>query len=55
MVREKFRNGRKLYICKVCGLAYKERIWAEKCQDFCKKYGACSIEIIPHAVNEDNK
>jgi len=52
MVREVIKDGKKLYICEVCGLAYKEKSWAEKCQDFCKKYGACSIEIISHAVNK---
>ena len=51
MVREMRRNGEKLYACEICKLLYKEKAWAEKCQDFCAKYNACSIEITSHAVN----
>jgi len=30
---------------------YKEKKWAEKCEEFCKKYNACSIEITKQALN----
>jgi len=25
--------------------------WAEKCEEFCKKHHACSLEITKHAVS----
>ena len=53
MVREMKKKGKTFYTCEVCGLAYEERIWAEKCEDFCVKHGACSLEITSHAVHID--
>jgi len=50
VVKEKLIGGRVLFICEECGLAYEDRSWAEKCEDFCSKYHACSIEITRHAV-----
>jgi len=43
-------RGEMLYVCKACGFAYGDRKWAEKCEGFCTKYNACSIEIAGHAV-----
>ena len=40
----------KLYQCKECKLYYKDKELAKKCEDFCKKYHACSLEITKHAV-----
>ena len=39
-----------LYQCKECKLYYKDKKLAEKCYEYCKKYKACSLEIIKHAV-----
>lgn len=50
MVREIRKNGETLYVCEVCGFKYKEKHWAEKCQDYCSKHNACSLEITNHAV-----
>lgn len=50
MVRDISKNGEKLYACEICKLLYKERRWAEKCQNFCKKYNACSLDITHHAI-----
>jgi len=36
--------------CMECGFLYKEKPWAEKCEDYCKRYHACSVEITKHAV-----
>ena len=40
----------KLYRCKECGFAYKEKELAKECEDFCKKHHQCSLEITRHAV-----
>jgi hypothetical protein len=52
VVREMCRHLERLYVCEVCSLAYKERVLAEKCEDFCKRHNACSIEITVHAVKK---
>ncbi len=41
-----------LYQCPECGLYYKEKQWAEKCEVWCGKYKSCNIEIIKHAINK---
>jgi len=50
MVQEVKKKGETFYTCEVCGLAYKEKIWAEKCENFCTKRHACSLEITSQAV-----
>ena len=50
MVKEFTYNGETVYVCEKCGLKYRKRIWAEKCEEFCTKYNACSIEITKHAI-----
>lgn len=41
--------------CKICKLSYEEKEWAEKCEEFCKKNHACSMEITKHAVKPEKK
>ncbi|MBS7617515.1 hypothetical protein KEJ25_02765 [Candidatus Bathyarchaeota archaeon] len=50
MVKEERRENETFYICEECGLAYKERSWAERCEEFCSKYRSCSLEITKHAI-----
>ena len=50
MVKEIEKNGKKYYICEICKFAYESREWAEKCENFCKEYNSCSLEITKHAV-----
>jgi len=52
MVSEIRRDGKVLYACDICGFLYKEKSWAEKCQEYCAAHGACSLEITSHAVSE---
>jgi len=40
----------KFYECSICGLKYKERKWAKKCEEWCRKYKSCNLEITKHAV-----
>jgi len=51
MVKGLKRQGKTYYLCPVCGIAYLDREWAEKCQDFCARYSSCSLEITGHAVS----
>lgn len=50
MVKEILKNKKYYYICEECGLAYKDKAWAEKRQNFCSKHHACSIEITKYAI-----
>lgn len=50
MVKEVEKGNRTFYTCEACGLTYEERIWTERCEDFCTKHRACSLEITSHAV-----
>ncbi|RDE10761.1 MAG: hypothetical protein C4K47_10955 [Candidatus Thorarchaeota archaeon] len=43
-----------LYLCEECGLGYRERAWAEKCEMWCKTHKSCSLEIMSHAAKAPN-
>ncbi len=51
MVKEIKRGHEAFYVCEECVLAYRERRWAEKCEEFCFKYHSCSLEITEHALS----
>ena len=51
--KEKNINNKNTYQCKECGLHYKDKHTAEKCEAWCKEHKTCNIEIIRHA--EENK
>ena len=51
MVKEEIINNKKYYQCEICKFYYKDKKWAQKCEDFCFKYESCSVEIVKHAVN----
>lgn len=36
--------------CPVCKLYYKTKELAQKCENFCRTYKSCSLEITKHAV-----
>lgn len=47
----KIRRGNKYYFaCSKCGLAYRERIIAEKCEKWCTAHKSCNLEIIKNAI-----
>ncbi len=50
MVKETKKNGKTLYICEECGVAYEEKEWAEKCQQWCEQHQSCNLEIIQHSI-----
>jgi len=53
MVRTVKKRGKTFYACGACGFTYEEKMWAEKCEDFCTKHHSCSLEITSHAVKID--
>ena len=38
------------WICDECKLKYKDKIWADKCEEWDKKHKSCNLEITRHAV-----
>lgn len=49
---EKLRRGKMtLYVCEECGLKYRDYEIAKKCEEWCRKHGACNLEIIRHAID----
>ncbi|MCH8049067.1 hypothetical protein IIC44_03145 [Patescibacteria group bacterium] len=52
MVKILKEGNNELYQCEECGFKYKEKEWAEKCQEWCKEHNSCNLEIIEHAVEE---
>ena len=43
------------YQCSECGFWYKDEEWAKKCEDWCRKYKSCNLEIIRHAIKNSEK
>ena len=39
-----------LFTCPECGLSYKDKTWADKCERWCKENHSCNLEITKHAV-----
>lgn len=39
-----------VYLCGECGLGYENVVTAQKCEEHCKKYNSCSLEITKDAV-----
>lgn len=38
--------------CEECGLIYKDKEWALKCEAWCKENRSCNLEIIEHAIRD---
>ena len=38
------------YQCGVCKFVYKEKRWAQKCQDWCDTHPTCNDKITTHAA-----
>ncbi len=46
------KRVKNFWVCEECGLKYKEKKWAEKCEAWCRKHKSCNLEITKHAVKE---
>ena len=56
MVKAIEKKGKTLYIYEECGLAYEEKEWAEKCQQWCEEHeGTCNMEISEHSVDSGHR
>ncbi len=50
MVKEIVIEGKNIFVCEECGLGYLSIELAKKCEAYCSKNHACSLEIIKNAV-----
>jgi len=41
------KNG---YVCEECKFKYKDKIIAQKCENWCKKHKSCNLKITKYAV-----
>ncbi len=46
------KNKPEFYTCSECGLSYKEKGVAQKCEDWCKQHTSCNLEITKDSVNK---
>lgn len=44
----------KVFACPECGLEYKDADWAKKCAAWCQEHHSCNLEIIKHAIENEN-
>lgn len=42
-------SNNSLFQCTECGLKYKDKEWAEKCEAWCSAHQSCNLEITAHA------
>ncbi len=54
MVEKIVTKGKNIYKCSVCGFGYLNDKLANRCEDYCTKHGACSLEITKHAIVKGN-
>ncbi|MEM5801650.1 MAG: hypothetical protein QXE34_03290 [Candidatus Aenigmatarchaeota archaeon] len=42
---------KKIYVCKICGIKYNNRIDSKKCEKCCKEKKCCNIDLYKKAIN----
>ena len=45
MTKKVTKENEEYYQCEECFLIYKDKNWAEKCQNWCKENKSCNIKI----------
>ena len=50
MVKEIQTKEATLFQCEECGMKYRDKETAEKCQAWCAEHNSCNLEIIKDAV-----
>lgn len=52
---QKTINNEHFFMCPECGLHYRDEKLAKRCEAFCKKHKACSMEIAKHSLESKSK
>jgi hypothetical protein len=50
MVKEIKKERKEYFQCEECKFVYKDKEWAEKCENWCKEHHSCNIEFTKHAI-----
>lgn len=50
MVRKIEKQGKEYFQCDECKFLYEDKIWAEKCEKWCKEKHSCNLDITKHAI-----
>jgi len=50
MVKEQVSEKKTYYLCEECAFAYRNQELAQQCEDWCKKYNSCNLDITKHAI-----
>jgi hypothetical protein len=50
MVKQIKKKDKEYFACELCNMVYLDKKLAEKCEDFCKKYKSCNLDIVKKAV-----
>lgn len=46
----------KIYTCHICNVSYSEKLWVDRCKNWCKSHNnTCNLEIVKHATRKDVK
>ena len=41
-----------IFQCEICGLKYRERRWAERCEEWCREHpNSCNVEAASHSIS----
>jgi hypothetical protein len=46
-------KSKKVFQCEECKLYYDDKLWAQKCEEWCKNHHTCNIEISKHRIREN--
>ena len=52
MVHTENYQGKKIHLCDSCQFGYIEKKLAQTCENRCKKFNACALEITKHAIKK---
>lgn len=52
MVTNETRGSREVFVCEDCRMAYPDQETAQKCEDWCKEFKSCNLDIIKHAIRD---
>ncbi len=50
MVKKEMYRGALIFVCEECGFGYAEERLAIMCEAFCRRMGACNMEVTRFAV-----
>ena len=50
MAVELIKNRKRYYQCKICGLVYRNKEYADKCEAWCSKNKSCNLNIAQHSL-----